>query len=218
MTPERMAMVTKIVDKVSWWYARRVWWMDQLELAQEAWTVALGCTDIESDDHFRAYVYRATSRHLSRYCWKGSSPVSSSKAGKHLADIRATPYEKVEAMQAMSQPHIRNLAHKHYNLPDDALMADPEMELLRQEAAMLVPHFQQQLRQRIMQIAGKESPTIRGVVLVLVDGLQSREAARETGVDVKQIYRATEWLKAAVVEDQTARLLLANIEARRADL
>lgn len=218
MTPTRTAMAETVIEKVAWWYARRVWWMDVAELIQQGWLAALECghEKCETDEHFRAYVYRTVSNHLSRFCWKWSSPMSDSRAGKHLKGVRRMNFADVEERQSRNMP-VRASAKTHL-LPDEAMSDDPEMEMLKAEARMLVPHFREQLKRRIYQLAGEGGPAIRGVVLVLVDGVKPSTAARLAGVNIKSLYRATEWVKAEAIEDDVVRLLLANIEDRRKDL
>ena len=202
MTPSRVKMAELIIHRISWWYARRVWWADVKDLMQEAWVTAMECDLEMSDDHFRGYVWRAVSKRLSRYCWEQSCPVSCSKAGPHLGEL----------FRAQVSPSMEESGN------------DPEMEMLSREAGMLIPHFQDQLRKRIVQLYDRESrvsspnPVIAGVVLILVDGVKPNAAAVEAGADIQEIYRTTEWVKKRATEDRVVQVLLANIKDRRRDL
>jgi DNA-directed RNA polymerase specialized sigma24 family protein len=196
MSPERVRMAEVVIRRVAWWYARRAWWFDVGELVQEAWVTVLesGAGDMTGDEHFQAYVGRAVSRRLSRFCWAQSSPLSDPKAGPHLAGVFRAP------LSACAELEER----------------DPEMELLKREAEMLVPRLRSQLRERISQIYTEEpGPVMSAVLFVLVDGVKPKEAARKAGSDVRDLYRATECVKRRASRDSTVRSLLADIKERR---
>lgn len=190
-------MTTKIVERVSCFYACRVWWIDQRDLKQEAWLTVLTCDRPEfTDEHYRRYTYRAVSKSLSRYCWEQSSIVSTHHAGKQLAGIHRVPLE-------------------------DATLVDPtnpEMELLKKEAAMLVPYLREKLRQRLTQLVGADAPCVEEAILVLVEGEKPRDVADRTGVKKAQLYNCTKWMKKQAMADPAVRNILFNIERRRGDL
>jgi DNA-directed RNA polymerase specialized sigma24 family protein len=203
MSPERAAMIAPLIEQIAWWYTRRIWWIDVDDLIQEGWSTAAECDPGDvTDDHFRAYVWRAVSNRLSRYCWGQSAPVSDAKAGPHLAGVHRAEIP----LSAKSQD------------------SDPESELLKREAELLIPRLRGRLRRRIGRIYEREwgddarAVEQEAVELVLVDGVKSNEAARLAGVSVGDLYRVTEWVKRCAVEDSLVRMLLVRIVARRRDL
>lgn len=217
---EWIAIVKPVVKSVVHWYSRRVWWMDRDDLYQEGWITALECLEYYDLDEsmITGYVQRAVSKRLSRYCWELSCPLSDSKAGKHLAGIHR---KAISTEGSYILASVRSMP-KAFTLIDGG--RDPEMEMLKREAELLVPHLQQQLRKRIVQIYDQASsnpvpnPVLDGVLKVLIDGFPPVQAAQVTGADVKELYMTTEWMKKLASADRIVRLLAANIEDRRRDL
>lgn len=217
---EWVKIVKPVIGSVVSWYSRRVWWIERDDLYQEAWITALECLEYYDLDEslITGYVQRAVSKRLSRYCWELSCPLSDSKAGKHLAGMHRKTISN-QGTYVVNRPDAMQRAH---TLVSEA--RDPEMELLKREAELLVPHLQQQLRKRIVQLYDRESstpvpnPVIDGVLKVLVDGVQPAQAATATGADIRELYSTTEWVKKLASADRIVRLLAANIEDRRRDL
>lgn len=200
----RSEMCANIVDAVSKWYSRRVWWLDRADMVQEGWVTALGIDSdaIVEDDHYRALLWRAVSCRLSRFCWEQSAPVTDrSHAGKHLAGAR-----RVEITDFL----------------DLSSGVDPETELLKQEAALLVPQYREELKERLTHLSttGGLFPEVqmRAALSVLVDGVKPAAAAEQFAVDVASLYRTTEWVKTRAMRDATVKRILGSIVDRRADL
>lgn len=198
---ERQKDVDLIVERIARWYAHRVWWIDPRDLRQEGWICALEIQlDGVDQDYYRAYVYCSVSRRLSRYCWELSSPLSDSKAGRHLKGMHSVEMD----------PKIRSSGR------------NPEEEALRREAEYLLPVFRADLKDRVTELYVAGSPVVDpdvifAVLAVLVDGEKPAGVAAGVGLDVQVLYRTTEWVKDKARTDDTVRVLLANIRSRRRD-
>lgn len=203
----RLQTIEDVVTAVSSWYARRSWWLEEADLAQEAWTVALEVLPkAMPESKFRGYVWATVSKHLSRYCWRFSSPASTSKPGR----------KKLEGVMRCEMP--------------DGLVSlelDPEAQLYEAQAAELVIRLQWELRHRVIDlyycepwttVEGGWKPSCNeatGVVAILVDGFEPRFVAPAVGVRKESLTYIAQHMKKRVKQDQDAVSLLYQIREHR---
>lgn len=167
--PEEYRLEAKrIVEMVSWAYARRCWWADQRELEDQCWIYAHEVYEQGFDDGVRGFgtlAYVACMRQLGRALRRMQAPVS------------ASDHEVVD----MSQTTRANDLAK-FQLPDRATRADD---------ALIVEELRQKIRARLFKLLGA-TPDVVAAALVMLDGLTPQEVAEALGVEVWGVYRANE--------------------------
>lgn len=212
MSPERQQVAARVAKRVARWYAARVWWAEPDDLLQEAWVTVLECDRSAPDampELWGGYAYRAASMHLSRYCWSLSAPVSAAKPGPELAGVHRAVLPERGVVRPLPGPQRASWVL--------SAGTDPEAELLRREAAMLLPEAEERLRARCEELAMAEGDAVHAALDVLLCGDRPMEAARFYGLSRPVVYKATELTKAACVSDPEVRRFAAEVLERRAD-
>lgn len=190
--------IGEALERVARWYARRCWWADPEDLLQEAWLVALGCNrDDLTDDQFVGYVHNAAARHLRRYCWRWSRPVSANKPEEQLAETSRTSFDDApESLFVDSQ--------------------DPELELMAREAEMLLPRWRSLLRTQLEWLCEHDTelpPKAAAAALcVLLDGTKPARAAAEVQVPIEMVYYGIDRVKIRAQDDYSCRLISAMLQ------
>jgi hypothetical protein len=206
---ERTAVISKVIEEVSGTYCKKVWWADRLELMQEAWLTVLHALERKPvpDEWLRGTVARIASRRMAQFLWECTSPATGARGGRHFQGVkRASELEL--AQQASSVPA-------------------PDARITEAEATAGVAEAREALYWRVRELYA-EALKARGqaarelifevVLRVLVDGVQSSQAAEEAGVEIAEVYAETMRVKRLIVGDQPARELLEEISDWRGDL
>lgn len=224
MDKSRQEICASVARQVSRAYARRVWWAEEDDLVQESWAVLLE-TDrkrVLHDDTYRAYMYRVCAKHLSRYLWRQSSPVSHSAPEKLVGTKRVSL--AADTNGGMEPPFANYITSKGSRRAAQRVFAeDFEAKILRAEAELLITELRGKLRSRVSRLCEKAVSTwhsqdaLMGGASVLVDGIKPTRAAQLACVDVTRVYRATTLLKAHAERDVETVELLAELQERRAD-
>lgn len=186
------AEAARIVEIVSWAYARRCWWADQKEIAQQAWTVCMEVHAQQTEWEVYAYgtvCYVACMRQLSRWLYREQLVVS---AGDH--DVKNASAE-VKRNSVHMLPHLEASqfgAHKQLS----------------------IAHLRHRIRHRLFQLLGRQ-PGVEASALVMLDGYPPREVAEGLGIEVGEIYRWNEAVAGVSRADNTIRKLAAELAAER---
>jgi len=189
--------MARIARDVSWKYARRVWWQDQQELEQQAWSVVLEVKQHYAPrnpsgtidrDLFGATAYTAAMRQLSRWLWRESSPVSTVDHDvKNMAGVHRAPIDKL---------HRREFSPR-----------DPE-DLVDEK------RLRKAIEARILELCGN-TIYVRAAMLVLLENEKPAYVAEALGLEVYGIYRTTEWMKLVIRADEKMRDLAQELLERR---
>ena len=209
LTVERTAVISKVVEEVAGYYCKKVWWADKLDLMQEAWLLVLAQLQKKPvpDEWLRGTVARVASRRMAQHLWELTSPATGARGGRHFQGVKRASELELEQQPA--------------NIPA------PDARIVEVEAAEGVKQARESLYWRVRQLyavavqsaeeANKEM-VFEAVLRVLVDGVQSSEAAREVGAKIEDVYLETTRVKRLIVGDNLARELLAEIRDWRSDL
>ena len=178
----------RAAEKVARYYHRVTFRRyDLAELRQEAMTAILACSskwDAAVGVPFEQYVYRAAYLAVGRWVYQNTASVSVpiNNAKEALATFEVTPTET--CAQTMVVLPARSL--------------DPETAYMRQD-------WKRRARQAIQDAASDEDG--RMALSVLLDEHASADVARQHGVPVQRVYRATAKLRSALVNTTTLALI-----------
>lgn len=200
-TVEQTTAISQVIEEVSGYYCRRVWWADKLELMQEAWVAVLAALDrkMPPAEYLRGTVARIANRRMAQYLWECSAPVTGTRGHRRLAPFRRASADPLTSM---------------------ASGAAPDERIEHVDAVKSLAVAREDLYWRILALytdaLKEQGQTARGALLeavlrVLMDGLASAAAANELGVAVTELYAETNRVKRLIKDDPTCRELLAEI-------
>ena len=172
-------LILRISTQVAARFARRCWWADKQDLTNQAYACVLSVKLNTKPDNFAAAAYTAASRHLGRYTARQGSPVSVGRDSWVKQLVGTTSQEVYD--DSWTSAHT----------PEDTYG---------------LAEVQARLRERIFALCGRD-PSVEASILVLMEDRTPSEAAAETGVDVRRVYKANEWVRASVRTDDTMRHL-----------
>lgn len=210
LTVERTAVISKVIEEVSGSYCKKVWWADRLELMQEAWLVVLAqlAKKPVKEEWFRGTVATIASRRMAQFLWECTCPATGARGGRHFQGIKRAGELELENLQPIGESR-------------------PDARLTQAEAESCIAEAREELYWRIMQLYAEalqrnkqqaRKMVFEAVLRVLVDGVQSSQAAEEVGAAIEDVYAETTRLKLLIVRDPQACELLAEIKDWRADL
>ena len=170
--------VAEVVATIAKRYSRKVWWMDRADFEQESWLVALQIEKgFEStEDNLAGYVRNALVRHLSRYSWRYSAPVSAGKPELRLRGLQRADADELP----LASP------------------SNPEAEILKAQAARLLPKILEAVEKAVEEIYREEGfdactmAELDSAIFVLLYGDLSSDVARDANLDVRTVYRITD--------------------------
>jgi hypothetical protein len=209
LTVERTAIISKVIEEVSGAYCKKVWWADRLELMQETWTVVLEALARKPipDEWLRGTVARIASRRMAQFLWELTCPATGARGGRHFEGVKRASELELE-QQAAGVP-----------APDARLVeAEAEHGVEEARAALCARIEELYVSNAARSKRETRAQAFAAALRVLIDGLQSAEAAEESGEEIGDVYAETNRVKRLIVEDQQARELLEEIQDWRADL
>lgn len=209
LAAERTAVISKVIEEVSGTYCKKVWWADRLELMQEAWITVLHALERKPvpEEWLRGTVARISSRRMAQFLWECTSPATGARGGRHFQGVkRASELELGQQASSVPSP--------------DARITEAEATHGVAEAREALYWRVRELYADAMKRNGQEARDLLCEVAlrVLVDGIQSSQAANDAGVQISEVYTETMRVKRLVVGDQQARELLEEISDWRGDL
>ncbi len=206
---ERTTVISKVVEEVAGSYCRKVWWADKLELMQEAWMVVLAQLQKKPvpDEWLKGTVARIASRRMAQYLWELTSPATGARGGRHFQGVK-----RASELELMQQP-------ANVPAPDARIVEVEAAEGVRQAREALYWRVQTLYIEALKRNRQEARELVFEAVLrVLVDGVQSSEAAAEAGAKIEDVYVETTRVKRLIERDQQARNLLGEIQEWRGDL
>lgn len=184
---ETEARVRDVVTKIAASYARRCWWVEQDDLVQQGWAVALAAVAGAPSVHAAGLAHVAVRRSLSRYLWRLSAPVSASDhSTKKLRGVQRAPVSPDEPDRA---PH-------------------PEALVGARRALQARPAIWERVRLHL-----GDGEYVDAVMAIYLDGVPPRAAAKRFGVPVEKLYRKTERARSAMRADRELYGMLAAFVA-----
>lgn len=209
LTVERTAVISKVVEEVAGSYCKKVWWADKLELMQEAWLIVLAQLQKKPvpDEWLRGTVARIASRRMAQHLWELTSPATGARGGRHFQGVK-----RASEMELEQQP-------ANVPAPDARIVEVEAKEGVRQAREALYWRVQTLYVEALKRNRQEARELVFEAVLrVLVDGIQSSEAAAEAGAKIEDVYVETTRVKRLIERDQQARDLLGEIQEWRGDL
>lgn len=210
MTEETLNdQMTGIVKSVARRYHTRCWWSDLRDLEQEAWLVVLELASVYDKDLrgpdgeidrrlFGAWAYRAAMQNLSRYLWRQSAPVTVSDQA--CKEMRGVHHHEVSPLLECVAPSVEDV------------VADLEV------TERVLP----KLRERIVFLYVTWMPLDEGwrshvdaALEIYMDGVEPRDAAKKHGLDIRDLYKTTEYLRDLMRWDLELRNLLKDLKEGR---
>lgn len=209
LTVERTAVISKVVEEVAGSYCKKVWWADKLDLMQEAWLLVLAQLQKKPvpDEWLRGTVFRIASRRMAQYLWECTSPATGARGGRHFQGVK-----RASTLELEQQPAC-------VPAPDARIVESEATEGVRQARETLYWRARELYAVAVQsQQEAEKDMVFEAVLRVLVDGVQSSEAAEEAGAKIEDVYVETTRIKRLIVGDRVARDLLAEIKEWRGDL
>jgi hypothetical protein len=195
----------RAIDREAARMARRVWWVDQEDLRQEAWLEVLGLKRLDWKKPARAegYIRSVARARMGRFCWRESAPVTISK--QHGSEKRTA--EGLHRTSLSQSDAAAACVHRR----------TPELEAIENEALRAEKRLRAELRLRMAELA-RGSVSVDAVLFVLLDGLEPKVAAQKARVPVQPVCKDATRVKREAVADQVIRNILFELLEARSDL
>lgn len=175
-----------VAKRVAKKYKRRVWWMDEQDLRQEATAVALHAItrfDPEPATSLSAYLTTACSRALRELCLRQSAPVSTSR--NRLNELRGVHHlDPIDYQDEMPTA-----------VDSGALYEDAQWnETVRNQVFFLCSSL------RHGQVVAR----------MLLDDEQPAQVATRTGIPIKELYNDAKRAKREIGDNALMHYMMAN--------
>lgn len=203
MSPEHTKATHRIIERTTRYYHRR--WaqsMSEDDIRQQAWLVALEAARNPKLDvnRFNAYITKAVSNSVGRYCWQQSSLVSQTYKPRLLPEI----YQGSDFLPTSES--------------FDDQLATAESLCLIEKARRALEQRMTELYNQTAEVRQAPNPRFNASVRVLLDNTEPQCAAAEEGATPAKVYATTKYLKRHVANDALAKQLLTIIAENRAFL
>ena len=196
MTPEEIAAVREVLDRMAQAFQRRCWWADLDDLRQAAWAEVLHSWPRRDPDlPLRGWARTIARRVMRNTLWRASTPCSCPQRpeGEEVEIIRA------QRRAVPPQAGEEQLADgPDYPLPGDRPRQD--------DLTISHLHILRLRRELTRAIMAEESSGHLALEVLLYDAPPAEIAARE-GLDVTRVYRAVAAAKTRITLDTTLRTL-----------
>lgn len=212
VSPEQLAVCSRVIQEVSRSYCKRTWWADPLDLQQEVWAEVLEALARKPvpDEYLSGTVYRIAVRRCAAYLWEQSTPVTGARGVRQrFAGLRGVPLQQRPLSGAPERERPELTEHA---LPDArlrAVEAEVQLELAREELYWRVS----ELYAEQLEALGREARSMlfEACLRVLVDGSPSREVAESLCRPLSEVYSETARVKKLIKHDATSCELLEEI-------